>query len=314
MPISAHKLDQALTRVPKIASKVKQIMLDPSFHGVISAELAAELEAQSGMNAWQLAFSLVSTAQLFAVTPISAYPVGAVAVGLSGALYYGANLEVAGQALSFTLHAEQAATSNAWINGEQGMSSLAISAAPCGYCRQFLYELVDAATLEIVLPTSSGQPAPELLTYYLPDAFGPADLGIVGGLMQPQANGVTVAGTLDATAMAALAAAERRLLSLHQELCRRGFAHRRRLHLRRPVRRERRLQPGDVAPRGRPVAGRVHRPELGGDHRGGAGAGAGACRSDGNHANAAEQRHGCAAHRLPGHGRLNSSSLDHFPR
>ena len=207
MPISAHKLDQALTRVPKIASKVKQIMLDPSFHGVISAELAAELEAQSGMNAWQLAFSLVSTAQLFAVTPISAYPVGAVGVGLSGALYYGANLEVAGQALSFTLHAEQAATSNAWINGEQGMTSLAISAAPCGYCRQFLYELVDAATLEIVLPDSSGQPAPELLTYYLPDAFGPADLGIVGGLMQPQANGVTVAGTLDATAMAALAAA-----------------------------------------------------------------------------------------------------------
>ncbi len=207
MPISAHKLEQALSRVPKIAAAVKRIMLDPSYRGVISAAEAAELEQQSGMNPWQLAYSLVPAAQLYAVTPISNYNVGAVAVGLTGALYYGANLEVAGQALSFTLHAEQSATSNAWINGEQGLNYLAISAAPCGYCRQFLYELVDAATLQIVLPDASGNPQPELLTDYLPDAFGPADLGIQGGLMQPQINGVTVAGTLDPTAMAALDAA-----------------------------------------------------------------------------------------------------------
>src|ERR1044072_1559554 len=157
MPISAHKLEQALARVPKIAAAVKLMMLDPSYRGVISAAQAAELEQQSGMNAWQLAYSLVPAAQLYAVTPVS-NNVGAVAVGLSGALYYGANLEVAGQALSFTLHAEQSATSNAWINGEQGLNYLAISAAPCGYCRQFLYELVDATTLQIVLPDASGNP------------------------------------------------------------------------------------------------------------------------------------------------------------
>ena len=57
--------------------------------------------------------------------------------------------------------------------------------------------------MQIQLPGAAAQ----LLTYYLPDAFGPGDLGITGGLMQPQANKLQVGQTLDACGTAALAAA-----------------------------------------------------------------------------------------------------------
>ena len=87
-------------------------------------------------------------------------------------------------ALSFTVHAEQSATNNAWLNGESGIQALAISAAPCGYCRQFLYELITASQLNILLPHSNTVLLPYSLTpltTFLPDAFGPGDLGITGG-------------------------------------------------------------------------------------------------------------------------------------
>lgn len=186
-----------------LAEAAAASITDPAVHGVVSAAEAAALAQQMGLTLQQLALQLVSVAQTYAVTPISNFQVGAVGIGLTGALYYGANLEVVGEALSFTVHAEQAAVANAWVNGEQGLSALAISAAPCGYCRQFLYELVDAATLEVVLPNQ----APQLLTYFLPDAFGPHDLGVQGGLMQAQYNGLKVQTPLDPTATAALAAA-----------------------------------------------------------------------------------------------------------
>lgn len=173
------------------------------FRGAIGAREAARLAESAGITLEALALALVPEARAYAVAPVSGFQVGAVGVGLNGALYYGANLEVAGQALSFTLHAEQACVSNAWAKGEEGLAAIAISAAPCGYCRQFLYELADSAALSILLP---GQ-APRPLTDFLPEPFGPRDLGIEGGLMQPQSNGLALAGHAGATAEAALAAA-----------------------------------------------------------------------------------------------------------
>jgi cytidine deaminase len=204
MPINQQQLQALLASLPPAAAtKLGALMSSNSFNGVISAADAAYLAQQMGISVQQLSLQLVPFAQLYAVTPISNFMVGAVSMGLSGALYYGANLEVAGQALSFTVHAEQAATSNAWVNGEQGLASLAVSAAPCGYCRQFLYEIVTAANLMILLPNTT----PALLTTFLPDAFGPHDLGVNGGLMQSQANGLTLSSTADPTGAAALAAA-----------------------------------------------------------------------------------------------------------
>jgi cytidine deaminase len=176
---------------------------DPATNGVVPGPLAAALAAEAGVSVERLALSLVPCAQEFAVVPVSSFKVGAVGVGRSGALYYGANLEFSGQALSSTVHAEQSCVANAWANGEEGLAFLAISAAPCGYCRQFLYELAGSGSLSILLP----EQAPRPLADFLPDPFGPADLGLEGGLMQAQANGLVLEGEAGPAELAALAAA-----------------------------------------------------------------------------------------------------------
>jgi cytidine deaminase len=145
--------------------------------------------------------TLLPQAAAFARPPISNFRVGAIARGTSGKLYFGTNLEFAGEALSFTVHAEQSAVVNAWMSGEAGIDVVATSAAPCGYCRQFLNELVTARELLVVMPNGS-RPLSELL----PGSFGPRDLGIDGGLLQPENHGLAIDET-DDLAQAALQAA-----------------------------------------------------------------------------------------------------------
>ena len=146
---------------------------------------------------------LLPVAQLFSVSPISNFKVGAVARGLSGNLYFGANMEFLREALSFCTHAEQCATVNAWVHGEKGIDALAINHAPCGYCRQFLNELGRAKKLEILQP---GKPA-VLLSQLLPDAFGPEDLNVRGGLMQSQGETLVLeSASKDPVVLVALAA------------------------------------------------------------------------------------------------------------
>ena len=180
------------------------VQLPPVTRGAIPAPVVAEFLASSGMTIDELMLALIPEAQTFARPPISDFFVGAVAQGSSGSLYFGANYEFVGQALSFTVHGEQAATAHAIANGETGMQRLAVSAAPCGYCRQFLYELTTASTLQILLPNTP----PVLLTALLPDAFGPQDLGVAAALMSPQSHGMTLSSSpVDPVMEAALAAA-----------------------------------------------------------------------------------------------------------
>ncbi len=68
----------------------------------------------------------------------------AVGIGLSGAVYLGVNLEFANVPLSNSVHAEQFLLVNALHHGEAGIRMLAVSAAPCGHCRQFYSELACA--------------------------------------------------------------------------------------------------------------------------------------------------------------------------
>ena len=142
---------------------------------------------------------LLPQAAAFARPPVSNFHVGAIARGVSGKLYYGANLEFAGEALSFTVHAEQSAVVNAWMSGETAIDVVATSAAPCGYCRQFLNEL--ATELTVVMPGES-RPLRELL----PSSFGPRDLGVEGGLLHPRDHQLAIDAD-DDLAQAALAAA-----------------------------------------------------------------------------------------------------------
>lgn len=74
--------------------------------------------------------ALLPKAAALARPPISNFKVGAIARGASGKLYFGTNVEFAGEALSFTLHAEQSAVVNAWMSGETGVDLVGTSAAP----------------------------------------------------------------------------------------------------------------------------------------------------------------------------------------
>ena len=158
--------------------------------GHLPAGSVRKITDQLGVSIESLMIQLLPVAQQYAVAPVSQFQVGAVAAGMpedgSCSLYLGANFEFPNSALSFTVHAEQAATNNAWLNGQTGIQSLAISAAPCGYCRQFLNELSTAQSLSILLPAGSEQDKEytrKPLSSYLPNAFGPSDLGARGGLM-----------------------------------------------------------------------------------------------------------------------------------
>jgi cytidine deaminase len=137
---------------------------------------AAEAEARArelGVDIPRLMTRLLPEAAKLAKPPVSNFRVGCVSRGLSGALYFGTNLEFAGEALSFTVHAEQSSVTNAWMNGEEGIDLIAVNAAPCGYCRQFLNELVTADRLTVAMPKET-----RALSELLPSAFGPRDLGV----------------------------------------------------------------------------------------------------------------------------------------
>ena len=66
------------------------------------------------------------------------------ALGASGRLFVGVNLEFPGLPLHHSVHAEQFLIANAGQAGEQALTRLAVSAVPCGHCRQFCSELACA--------------------------------------------------------------------------------------------------------------------------------------------------------------------------
>ena len=133
---------------------------------------------------------LLPVASVYSIAPISNFRVGAVAkASVNPArseydLYLGANIEFTGQALSHTVHAEQAAFVNAWLQGAIKLHSIAVPIAPCGHCRQFLYELEGRNTLMIITPGEgpSGFRSTRLVEL-MPEAFGPSDLKKTAGLM-----------------------------------------------------------------------------------------------------------------------------------
>jgi cytidine deaminase len=120
---------------------------------------------------------LLAQAQSYARPALTKFRVGAIVRGTSGALYLGANIEFPGESLNQTVHAEQAALSNAFMHDERGIEAIAVSAAPCGHCRQFLYEFAEGRDIEILLPD---QPAIGL-SALLPRPFGPSDLKVMQG-------------------------------------------------------------------------------------------------------------------------------------
>ncbi|MBD1583048.1 cytidine deaminase [Pseudoalteromonas sp. S16_S37] len=140
--------------------------------GHFSKAQLSDLQKQLDCTLESLLKALLPVAATFSQAPISHFNVGAVAYDkISGNAYLGANLEFSHQALSLVVHAEQSAINNAWLNDAKEISAMAITDAPCGYCRQFMNELSTAQALNIMLPNLNTQ-----LGELLPSAFGPQEL------------------------------------------------------------------------------------------------------------------------------------------
>lgn len=128
-----------------------------------------------------MGIALPDTAQLLvrarevaarARAPYSGIKVGAVAVGASGGLHDGVNVESASYGL--TLCAEQAAAARAVADGDGPITRIAIARSdgepivPCGACRQVLAE---AGTNVVVVLEGPRGPVERPLVELLPDPF-----------------------------------------------------------------------------------------------------------------------------------------------
>jgi cytidine deaminase len=153
-------------------ARLLHMLKAPGFSGRIPASEVASLADSERKSVEALMVELLPFARAFSRPPISNYLVGAVARGTSGNLYLGANIEIPGHSLGFSVHGEQSALSNAYMHSEQSVSAIAVTAAPCGHCRQFMKELSPESDFGILI---AGSPA-TTLSALLPMAFGPKNL------------------------------------------------------------------------------------------------------------------------------------------
>ena len=174
--------------------------------GWLPAGQVADRCRSKALSVEELMFQLLPIAAEYAFTQISGFQVGAVCQGVSGNLYCGANFEFQHLPFSATIHAEQAAIAHAFAHKESGVVSIAVTAPPCGHCRQFLMELNTAPDLKILLPDRD----PLSLVQLLPNAFGPGDLDINRRLFSPPSHDLKLDGVdSDPLVEEALKAAQR---------------------------------------------------------------------------------------------------------
>lgn len=154
--------------------KMLHFVKHPEFSGRIPVEEVKAVcdSEQKTIDAVMLA--LLPLAKTYSRPPISKYPVGTVVRSKSGALFLGANIEFPGHSLGFSVHGEQSALSNAYMHADGGISAIAVTAAPCGHCRQFMNELAPDGDMQVLV---EGQPLMKLSSL-LPSAFGPKNLGV----------------------------------------------------------------------------------------------------------------------------------------
>ncbi|GKX45008.1 cytidine deaminase [Pectobacterium odoriferum] len=199
------RFENAFQQLPaSLQAAIGPLIDKPDFAAMLTADDVNAVCEASQLDADALAFALLPLAAACAQAPISNFQVGAIAQGLSGNFYFGANMEFSAVQLQQTVHAEQSAVSHAWMRNERGLRAVTVNYTPCGHCRQFMNELRNAASLRIQLP--GRQPA--VLSHYLPDSFGPVDLHIDTLLMDDINHGATLQN-VGALARQALDAANR---------------------------------------------------------------------------------------------------------
>lgn len=94
-------------------------------------------------------------------SPYSKFPVGAAVLYSDGTVYKGVNVE--NSSFGLTLCAERNALSTAIANGQKGdIEAIAIYSpkekmcAPCGACRQWIWEFANGKAVKIVLEAKQG--------------------------------------------------------------------------------------------------------------------------------------------------------------
>jgi len=195
------RFSAAFSGLPATLQNALKPLLDaPDFYGVLRPEQLTQLQQATGLEEDALALALLPLAASCAVATLSRFNVGAIARGVSGHWYFGANMEFRATTMQQTIHAEQSAITHAWLRGEKALDTITVNYTPCGHCRQFMNELNSAASVRISLP----ERAVRTLAHYLPDAFGPADLNISERLMTPVHHGFMLKGsTLEQAAIEA---------------------------------------------------------------------------------------------------------------
>ncbi|KAI4380367.1 hypothetical protein MLD38_006565 [Melastoma candidum] len=176
---------------------------EPRF--AIPAAEAESLAVLSGLPVPQWLPTLVPSAKTLARPPISGFHVGAVGLGSSGRVFVGVNLEFPGLPLHHSIHAEQFLLTNMSLHSEPHLTHLAVSAAPCGHCRQFLQELRRASDVSLLVcpdpeesAVGNGNPGSAMdyapLLTFLPHRFGPHDLLSKNAplLLEPHDNGLSL--------------------------------------------------------------------------------------------------------------------------
>lgn len=122
-----------------------------------------------------------------AYIPYSGFAVGAAALGESGRIFPGCNIENA--AYPACMCAERVALVSAYAAGERTIVALAVVAdtqgpvSPCGTCRQVIFELAPRCT--IVLANVAGAMQVMTPSDLLPFGFGPESLPDRPGLLPP---------------------------------------------------------------------------------------------------------------------------------
>ena len=192
MPVIDCDIKPLLESFPSSVREYLNNMLKT--RGMLSAAHCNSVTNSLKISAEILMQRLLPMAKLYCAATVSYFKVGAVAKArmsdnpAENALFLGANIEFPGQTLTQAIHAEQSAVINAWLQGANQIDSIAITAAPCGYCRQFLCELAGSQSLQIILQNQIGAKTTQHnLSDLLPAAFGPHELGSATGLMSSDA-------------------------------------------------------------------------------------------------------------------------------
>ncbi len=175
-----------MRRKSRLDTKIIDGYIPDSFPGFLMAEEVKALVGTLRVSVEELIVQLLPKAAIRAIVPVSGFKVGAISRGVSGNLYFGANIEFIGEPLSSTVHAEQASIANAMAKGERGIKAITVNALPCGLCRQFLNELNTADELKFNLPEQQSIYLKDLLSH----GFGPQNLNIHTCLMDHQIHAI----------------------------------------------------------------------------------------------------------------------------